>query len=81
MDFKDAQDFLHIADNAYRVGAYTESLEIVRRLAYFVIGENGLSAEERSALTDAVVKAIARFHDCPDECTWEDSCGLMDLFR
>lgn len=82
MTYQDAKDFLSIADNAYRVEAYDESAQIITRLAYFVIQkDNGLTTEQREELTSAVKRAIGRFTECPDECIWEDTCGLMDLFR
>lgn len=82
MTYKDAKDFLYIAENAYNIGAFAESAEIVRNLAFFVIDKgNGLSAEERQTLTEEVKRAIGRFTNCPDEAIWEDTCGLIDLFR
>ncbi len=82
MTYQDAQDFLHIAENAYNVGAYTESAEIVTKLVYFVIDRhNGLSAQQRANLAEAVKRSIGRFTYCPDEAIWEDTCALIDLFN
>lgn len=82
MTYKDAQDFLHIAENAYNAGEYTESAEIVRNLAFFVIDKgNALSATQRGTLTEEVKRAIGRFTNCTDEAIWEDTCGLIDLFN
>lgn len=82
MTFDDAKEYLHIAENAFNAGAYQESAQIVTRLAYFVIADdNSLTFSERRELTDGVKRAIGRFTESPDECTWEDMCGLGDLFR
>lgn len=82
MTYTDAKEFLRIASNAFDAGAYTESAQIVTRLAYFAADDsNGLTGSERRELTDGVKRAIGRFTECPDECTWEDMCGLEDLFR
>ena len=84
MTYKDVRDFLHIAENAYNVGAYYESAMIVQRMAYLIAGgprSNGFTPAENRELTELVKKAINRFTDCPDECAWEDTCGLIDLFR
>lgn len=82
MTFDDAKEYLHIAENAFNAGAYQESAQIVTRLAYFVIADdNSLTADEKARLTAAVKLAIGRFTDCPDECIWEDMCGLGDLFK
>lgn len=82
MTYEDAKDFLHIAENAFQVGAYTESAQIVQRLAYFAINsENGLTSEQNEEIRKGVILAIGRFTDCPDESIWEDTCGLIDLFR
>lgn len=82
MTFDDAKEYLHIAENAFNAGAYQESAQIVTRLAYFAADDsNGLTCSERRELTDGVKRAIGRFTECPDECTWEDMCGLEDLFR
>ena len=44
MTYQDALDYLRIAENAYNVQAYSESAEIVEKLAYFAVDiENGLS--------------------------------------
>ncbi|MGM9705153.1 MAG: hypothetical protein ACI3YB_04085 [Prevotella sp.] len=82
MTYQDALDFLHIAENAYEAEAYSESAEIVRKIACFVIDKrNGLSGQQRAELTEAVKRSIGRFTFCPDEALWEDTCGLIDLFE
>lgn len=82
MTNQDALDYLRIAENAYNVQAYSESAEIVEKLAYFAIDrENGLSPQQRVEITEAVKQAIGRFTFCPDEYIWEKTCGLIDLFR
>ena len=70
MTYQDALDYLRIAENAYNVQAYSESAEIVEKLAYFAV-----------EITEAVKQAIGRFTFCPDEYIWEKTCGLIDLFR
>lgn len=81
MTYQDALDYLRIADNAYNVQAYTESAEIVGKLAYFAADkENGLSAQQRTEIIEAVKRAIGRFTFCLDECIWEETSSLMDLF-
>lgn len=81
MIYQDALDYLHIAENAYNVGAYTESADIVRRLAYYAIDtRNGLTPNQRAEFAKAVQRAINRFSNCPDEAIWEEMCELGDLF-
>lgn len=83
MTYEDAKEYLHIAENAYNVGAYSESADIVRQLAYFAVAKEGspLTVEQRDEIIEQVKKAVSRFTFCPDECIWEDTCGLMDLFQ
>ena len=51
MTYQDALDYLRIAENAYNVQAYSESAEIVEKLAYFAVDiENGLSSQQRVKL-------------------------------
>ena len=79
MTYQDALDYLRIAENAYNVQAYSESAEIVEKLAYFAADiENG---QQRVEINEAVNRAIGRFTFCPDEYIWEQTCGLIDLFR
>lgn len=81
MTYQDALDYLRIAENAYNVQAYSESAEIVEKLAYFAVSrDNGLSPQQRIEITESVKRAISRFTFCPDECIWEETCGLIDLF-
>lgn len=55
MTYKDVKDFLHIAENAYNVGAYYESAMIVQRMAYLIAGgprSNGFTPAENRELTE-----------------------------
>ena len=36
---------------------------------------------QKAELTQIVKQAIGRFTFCPDECVWEETSALMDLFR
>lgn len=81
MTYQEAIENLRIAEKAYNAGAYSESADIVRKIAYYAISrENGLTAEQRDEVTEAVKRAISSFTYCPDEAVWEDVCGLGDLF-
>lgn len=81
MTYQDALDYLRIAENAYNGQAYSESAEIVEKLAYFAVSrDNGLSPQQRIEIIESVKHAISRFTFCPDECIWEETCGLIDLF-
>lgn len=79
-NYDDALEYLKIADKAFNVGAYTEAAEIIQNIAYYAAGDNKLPPDKRTDLIERVKKAIGRFTFCPDECEWENICGLMDLF-
>lgn len=81
MTYDDAQQFMHIAENAYRVGAYTEALEVLTRLAHYVKRGEGMTPEQCTTLTRRVRNSIAEFSTCPDECAWEMACELTSLFE
>lgn len=56
MTYQDALEYLHIAENAYDAGAYAESADIVRKLAYYAIDKRGgdISEQQRADITLAV---------------------------
>lgn len=81
MTYSEAKELLRIAVNAYHAGAYDEALDIVSKTAYFIAADKTLPVNESQELTEATKRAIGMFTSCPDECCWEKSCSLMDLFR
>ncbi len=81
MTYKDAKEYLRIADNAYRVEAYSEAADIVEKVAYGVASDTDMPSAQRDEIVREVKELIARFQFCPDECCWETTCGLADLFR
>lgn len=82
MNYQDAKEYLRIAENAFNVQAYDESAEIVEKVARYIAYEgDNLTAAQKAELTETVQRAIGRFTFCPDECLWEETCALMDLFR
>lgn len=81
MTYTDAKDYLRIADNAYNIEAYSEAAEIVEKVAYAIAYDNEMPSQKREEIIHAVKEQIARFQFCPDECLWEDTSSLSDLFR
>lgn len=81
MTYKDAKEYLRIADNAYRVEAYSEAVEIVEKVAYAVAFDKDMPLTQRDEIVHEVKEQIARFQFCPDECCWEMTGALGDLFR
>lgn len=82
MNYEDAMEYLRIAENAFDVQAYEEAAEITEKVAHYAAyGCEELSPEQKTALVDAVQRAIGRFTFCPDECLWEEISALSDLFR
>lgn len=81
MTYDDALQFMHIAENAYRVEAYTEALDILTRLVHYVRRGEGMTPEQRETLTRRVRGAVAEFSSCPDECAWEMACELTPLLQ
>ena len=76
--FQDAKSLLLTAEKAFNDKAYQQSAEIVEDAAY---QSDGLTAGQKAELTQIVKQAIGRFTFCPDECVWEETSALMDLFR
>ena len=63
-------------------GKSFQSAEIVEDVArYAAYQSDGLTAGQKAELTQIVKQAIGRFTFCPDECVWEETSALMDLFR
>lgn len=81
MTFEDAKHFLHIADNAYNVEAYSQAAEILEKVAYTVAYESEMHSLQRDEITDIVKRQIGRFQFCPDESCWEKVSELSGLFR
>ena len=82
MDYKDAIEYLRIAENAYNAEAFSESAEILEKVArYIAYDSENLSSEQRKELTDKTMAGIGRFHWCPDEALWEEVSALSDFFR
>lgn len=80
--FQDAKRLLLIAEKAFNDKAYQQSAEIVEDVArYAAYQSDGLTAGQKAELTQIVKQAIGRFTFCPDECVWEETSALMDLFR
>ncbi len=83
--FQDAKSLLLTAEKAFNDKAYQQSAEIVedvaRYAAYAAYQSDGLTASQKAELTQIVKQAIGRFTFCPDECVWEETSALMDLFR
>ena len=74
--FQDAKSLLLTAEKAFNDKAYQQSAEIVEDVArYAAYQSDGLTAGQ------IVKQAIGRFTFCPDECVWEETSALMDLFR
>lgn len=81
-NYQDAKDYLHIAENAFNAQAYQESAEIVENVARYVAYQGkSLTTAQRAELTKETQKAIGLFTFCPDECLWEETSALMDLFE
>jgi hypothetical protein len=81
MTYTDAKEYLHIAENAYRIEAYTEAAEIVSKVARAVAFDTDMIEIQRDEIVKIVKSQIARFQFCPDECCWEDVSELSNLFR
>jgi hypothetical protein len=81
MTFEDAKQFLHIADNAYNVEAYSQAAEILEKVAYAVAYKSEMNPSQRKEISDIVKKQLGRFQFCPDECSWENVSGLTDLLK
>ncbi len=73
--FQDAKSLLLTAEKAFNDKAYQD---VARYAAY---QSDGLTAGQKAELTQIVKQAIGRFTFCPDECVWEETSALMDLFR
>ncbi len=81
MTYSDAKEYLHIAENAYSIEAYNEAAEIVDKVARSIAFDTDMPEFQRTEIIERVKSLIARFKFCPDECCWEDVCGLYDLFQ
>ena len=85
--FQDAKSLLLTAEKAFNDKAYQQSAEIVEDVARYGADpsppnqSDGLTAGQKAELTQIVKQAIGRFTFCPDECVWEETSALMDLFR
>lgn len=81
MTYTDAKEYLHIAENAYSIEAFTEAAEIIEKVARAVAFDTNMSDIQRDEIIKTIKYQIARFQFCPDECCWEYVSGLFDLFR
>ena len=84
--FQDAKSLLLTAEKAFNDKAYQQSAEIVEDVArYAAYQSDGLTAGQKAELTlmvlaQTVISTLC-FTFCPDECVWEETSALMDLFR
>lgn len=81
MTYTDAKKYLHIAENAYDLGAYSEAAEIAENVARAVAFDKDMPGFEHDDIVKGVKSLMARFQFCPDECLWEDMSSLSDLFH
>lgn len=81
MTYTDAKEYLRIAENAYNIEAFSEAAEIVEKVAYAIAYDKDMLPQQREEIIHAVKEQIARFQFCPDECCWEETSSLSDLFR
>ncbi len=79
MTYTDAKEYLHIAENAYNMGAYSEAAEIVKKIARAVALDTDMPETQRAEIVEGTKTLIARFQFCSDECCCEDVSGLSDL--
>lgn len=81
MNYKEANEYLKIADNALRLKEWDIALDILTNLAHFIVNDQNLTDSEHKVIYDAVKNRLGSFQTCPDECCWEKSCNVYDLFR
>lgn len=81
MKYEDAIEYLRIAENAFNIGAFSEAAQIVEKISYAIAYNTDMPSQQRDELIHKVKGLIARFQFCPDECCWEETSSLSDLFR
>lgn len=82
--YTEACENLRIAKMSFNAGSQDIALEMLESLAYYVVSDRAKSmveADKLNQLAEEVKEALGQFSCSGEECQWEKSCELLDLFR
>lgn len=84
LQFAEADENLRIAEMAYNAGSYKIAFEMLEQLAHYAASSYAVSSVDSADLQhfrNKIANLLAQFSFCKDECLWEKSSELLDLFR
>lgn len=82
--YTEACEDLRIAKMSFNAGSQDIALEMLESLAFYVVSDRAQSmveADKLQQLAEDVKGTLGQFSCSGEECLWEKSCEILDLFR